>query len=142
MPLLQRRPRAADHPHPRQRIISFQTSGATLALFPCQELAENVGPGWDVPRSKFTGITLAHKVREGHQVDQVLAQAAAARAQIVKPRGRGGLGGLRRLLHRPRLLPVGCGLGRLRLQRRRLPPRHLAQAGRALGPMAVRQLPT
>jgi uncharacterized protein len=57
---------------PDSGIIFFQTSGATLALFPYHELAEDVGPGWDVPRSKFTGITLAHNVRERHQVEDVL----------------------------------------------------------------------
>lgn len=70
---------------PEDGIVFFQTSGATLALFPYQELAEDVGPGWDVPRSRFTGITLAHNVRERHQVDELLDQAAAAGAQIVKP---------------------------------------------------------
>ena len=43
---------------PDSGIIFFQTSGVRLALFPYHELAEDVGPGWDVPRSKFTGITL------------------------------------------------------------------------------------
>jgi uncharacterized protein len=33
--------------------------------------------------SKFTGITLAHNVRERHQVDEVLALAAAG-AEVVK----------------------------------------------------------
>jgi len=66
-------------------IVFFETSGATLALYPFAELAADVGPGWDGPRSRFTGITLAHNVRERHQVDEVLALAAAAGAQIVKP---------------------------------------------------------
>lgn len=70
---------------PEDGIVFFQTSGATLALFPYQELADDVGPGWHVPRSRFTGITLAHNVRERHQVDELLDQAAAAGAQIVKP---------------------------------------------------------
>jgi len=69
---------------PENGIVFFQTSGVTLALYPYSKLAEDVGPGWDVPRSKFTGITLAHNVRERHQVDEVLALAAAAGAEIVK----------------------------------------------------------
>ncbi len=70
---------------PDQGIVFFQTSGAVLALFPFGDLAEDVGAGWNVPRSKFTGITLAHNVRERSEVDEVLALAAAAGAQIVKP---------------------------------------------------------
>ncbi|MEV7968087.1 VOC family protein [Sphaerisporangium sp. NPDC088356] len=70
---------------PEDGIVFFQTSGVTLALFPYDQLAEDVGPGWDMPRSRFTGITLAHNVREKHQVDEVLALAASAGAEIVKP---------------------------------------------------------
>jgi len=65
-------------------IVFFQTQGATLALFPYGELADDVGPGWNEPRSRFAGITLAHNVRERHEVDAVLAAAEAAGATIVK----------------------------------------------------------
>jgi uncharacterized protein len=78
---------------PEQGIIFFQTSGTTLALFPYEELADDVGPGWNVARSKFPGITLAHNVRQRHEVDAVLAEAAAAGAQIVKPAGDAPWGG-------------------------------------------------
>lgn len=78
---------------PEQGIVFFQTSGATLALFPYSELADDVGPGWNAPRSKFPGITLAHNVRERHEVDEVLAQASAAGAQIVKPAAEAEWGG-------------------------------------------------
>lgn len=70
---------------PEDGIVFFQTSGVTIALYPYTKLAEDIGPGWDVPRSKFPGITLAHNVRERHQVDEVMKLAAAAGAQIVKP---------------------------------------------------------
>lgn len=70
---------------PEDGIVFFQTSGVTIALYPYTKLAEDIGPGWDVPRSKFPGITLAHNVRERHQVDEVMKVAAAAGAQIVKP---------------------------------------------------------
>jgi catechol 2,3-dioxygenase-like lactoylglutathione lyase family enzyme len=70
---------------PDEGIVFFRTQGVAVALYPYAKLAEDVGPGWDVPRSKFTGITLAHNVRERHQVDEVLALAAAAGARIVKP---------------------------------------------------------
>jgi uncharacterized protein len=70
---------------PDEGIVFFATRGVAVALYPYERLAEDVGPGWDVPRSRFCGITLAHNVRERHQVDEVLAQAAAAGAEIVKP---------------------------------------------------------
>lgn len=78
---------------PEDGIVFFQTSGATLALYPFQELADDVGPGWDVPRSKFTGITLAHNVRERAEVDPLLAHAKAAGGQLVKPAGETTWGG-------------------------------------------------
>jgi uncharacterized protein len=78
---------------PADGIVFFQTSGATLALFPYAELAADIGPGWNVPRSKFTGTTLAHNVRERHEVDDLLAQAAAAGAEVVKPAGEAEWGG-------------------------------------------------
>ncbi|GLY90903.1 VOC family protein [Actinoallomurus iriomotensis] len=70
---------------PADGIVFFQTTGVTVALYPYDKLAEDVGPGWNVPRSKFPGITLAHNVRERHEVDEVMNLAAAAGAQIVKP---------------------------------------------------------
>ena len=78
---------------PGDGIVFFQTSGSTLALFPYQELADDVGPGWNVPRSRFTGITLAHNVRERAQVDELLEQASAAGAEIAKPASETEWGG-------------------------------------------------
>lgn len=78
---------------PQDGIVFFQTSGATLALFPYQDLADDVGTDWNVPRSKFTGITLAHNVRERKEVDQLLAQAESAGAQVVKPASEATWGG-------------------------------------------------
>jgi catechol 2,3-dioxygenase-like lactoylglutathione lyase family enzyme len=69
---------------PEDGIVFFQTSGVTLALYPFSELAQDVGPGWDEPRSKFAGITLAHNVRERDEVDEVLALALGAGAALVK----------------------------------------------------------
>ncbi len=37
-----------------------------------------------MPRAKFSGLTLAHNVRERHQVDELLAKAEAAGATIIK----------------------------------------------------------
>jgi uncharacterized protein len=69
---------------PDDGIVFFQTNGVAISIYPYGALAEDVGPGWDVPRSKFPGITLAHNVRERHEVDEVLALASSAGAQIVK----------------------------------------------------------
>jgi catechol 2,3-dioxygenase-like lactoylglutathione lyase family enzyme len=68
-----------------QGIIFFQTSGACLALYPYELLAKDVADSFLVPRSKFTGITLAHNVRTKEEVDRVLAQAERAGARIEKP---------------------------------------------------------
>jgi uncharacterized glyoxalase superfamily protein PhnB len=73
--------------------VFFQTSGTVLALFPYDELAADIGPGWNVPRSKSAGITLAHNVPERHQVDQLLAEATAGGAQVVKPASQTAWGG-------------------------------------------------
>ena len=70
---------------PESGIIFFQTHGVTLALYPYQDLASDIGPDWNEQRSKFSGITLAHNVRERGEVDEVLATAVAAGAHIVKP---------------------------------------------------------
>jgi catechol 2,3-dioxygenase-like lactoylglutathione lyase family enzyme len=70
---------------PERGVIFFQTNGTTLALYPYEKLAEDVGPGFDVPRTKFSGITLAHNVREKSDVDRVLALAQSAGARIEKP---------------------------------------------------------
>ena len=46
-----------------------------------------------MPRSRFTGITLAHNVRERDQVEEVLNLAAAAGGQVVKAAGEAEWGG-------------------------------------------------
>lgn len=66
-------------------VIFFQTSGTTLALYPYEKLAEDAGPGFQAPRGKFAGITLAHNVREKADVARLLALAEKAGGTIVKP---------------------------------------------------------
>src|SRR5688500_9351318 len=68
-----------------QGIIFFKTSGVCLALYPYDLLARDVGDEFAALRSKFPGITLAHNVRTREEVDQLLAEAAAAGARIEKP---------------------------------------------------------
>jgi len=60
------------------------TSGVLLGLYPIDKLAEDIGPEVK-PRPGFSGITLAHNVRQKEQVAQVLAFAAQAGGKIVKP---------------------------------------------------------
>ena len=68
-----------------QGIIFFQTRGVCVALYPYDELAKDVSDAFLVPRSKFTGITLAHNVRTRDEVDLLLRQAEAVGAKIEKP---------------------------------------------------------
>src|SRR3954451_21931914 len=68
-----------------QGIIFFQTNGTSLALYPYEELAKDVAPEFNVTRSKFPGITLAHNVRTKEDVDRLLEQAQHAGATIEKP---------------------------------------------------------
>ena len=69
-------------------VVFFQTRGTCLALYPIGELAADVG--WSAeavegPRPRFSGITLAHNVREREEVDEVLRQAEAAGGKIERP---------------------------------------------------------
>ena len=67
-------------------IAFFQTSGARLALYPLDKLAEDISPSVkpSAPGS-FGGITLAHNTRTKEEVAQVLALAEKAGGKIVKP---------------------------------------------------------
>lgn len=68
-----------------QGVIFFQTGGVCLALYPSDKLAEDVSADFVRERSKFSGVTLAHNVREKSEVDEVLALAERAGAKIEKP---------------------------------------------------------
>jgi len=66
-------------------VIFFQTTGTSLALYPRDKLSADVGPGFDGPRAKFNGLTLAHNVREKSDVARLLAVAERAGGKIEKP---------------------------------------------------------
>ena len=69
-------------------VIFFKNGGTTLALYPFDRLAEDVGEVFTgQKRPKFAGITLAHNVREKAQVDAVLKLAERAGGRIEKPAG-------------------------------------------------------
>jgi catechol 2,3-dioxygenase-like lactoylglutathione lyase family enzyme len=76
-----------------QGIIFFQMSGTVLALYPYDELAADVSDAFQVPRSRFPGITLAHNVRTKEEVDRLMQQAAAAGAKIERPAQETSWGG-------------------------------------------------
>lgn len=65
-------------------VIFFQTNGVCLELFPYNELANDVSSEFDVERSKFAGITLAHNVRTRNEVDEVLLTAERAGGRVEK----------------------------------------------------------
>lgn len=64
-------------------IVFFHLGGIALSLFPRAELAKDA----NLPSAGqgFTGIALAYNTRTLEEVDQVLAQAQAAGARILKP---------------------------------------------------------
>lgn len=65
-------------------ITFFALEGSWLALYPWDELAEDIGvePG---EKLGFGGFTLAHNVGSKEEVDVLLDQAVAAGAALVKP---------------------------------------------------------
>jgi len=75
----------SSHSQPQNKWALFKSFGTRLSLFPREELAKDMSPGMDAAGSGFTGITLAHNVREKSQVQEVLAAAEAAGGRIVKP---------------------------------------------------------
>lgn len=65
-------------------VIAFDLIGQTLGLYPKSALAEDMG----IPESEiggFSGVTLAHNLREKSDVALLLAAAEAAGARILKP---------------------------------------------------------
>jgi predicted lactoylglutathione lyase len=66
-------------------IAFFKTNGTELAIYPVDKLAEDISPEVPKQKSDFSGITLAHCVREKTDVNTVLKQAEQAGGKIVKP---------------------------------------------------------
>ena len=69
---------------PESGVIFFQMSGTCLALYPYEDLAKDISDTFVVPRSKFSGITLAHNVRTKEEVAQILQMAESAGGKIEK----------------------------------------------------------
>ena len=70
---------------PEEGIIFFQTGGVCLALYPADELAEDVAPEFPTERGRFPGITLAHNTRKKEDVDRILEMAVEAGGTLEKP---------------------------------------------------------
>lgn len=66
-------------------VIFFKTSGVRLALFSAECLAKDISKDFPTERSRFSGISIAHNVREKGEVDQLLQLAATAGGRIEKP---------------------------------------------------------
>ena len=72
-------------------VTFFDAGGVVLAVFGREALAEDA----TVPGSKpgFSGVVLAHNVNSPAEVDQVLGQAIAAGAKLLKPGQKAFWGG-------------------------------------------------
>ncbi|MEX0321178.1 MAG: VOC family protein [Puniceicoccaceae bacterium] len=73
--------------NPKDGIVFFKTSGACLALYPEDKLAEDVGENLKVSRGKenrFSGVTLAHNTRSKEEVVELLKKAESAGGRIEK----------------------------------------------------------
>ncbi len=66
-----------------EEIVFFQTGGCILGLFPRDELAKDMGLG-TTPPAQTGGMAIAYNARSKEEVDQVLKQAVAAGAALMK----------------------------------------------------------
>lgn len=78
---------------PNDPIVFFKTSGACLAIFPFQGLADDIAPGLPSQRGCFGGITIAHNTRTKGEVDEILELAERSGGKIVKSAEIAGWGG-------------------------------------------------
>jgi predicted lactoylglutathione lyase len=65
-------------------VTFFQLGGIILGLYGAQALADDIGIEY-ADRIGFNSVTLAYNARSKEEVDQVLADAAVAGANLVKP---------------------------------------------------------
>ena len=88
----------------------FQTTGTRFALYPKNELAEDIADDFPKTGTGFGGITLAHNVRSESEVAKVLAFAESVGGKILKNPPSPPSGAATAVLRRPRWLPVGGGV--------------------------------
>lgn len=94
-----------------QGVIFLKTSGTRLALYPYANLTRDISPEWEHPRSRFSGITLAHNVRTKEEVDAILLQAERAGGKDRTWGPRDVLGRVWGVLQRSGRVCVGGGVG-------------------------------
>jgi uncharacterized protein len=70
---------------PEDPIAFFKTNGTVLAIYPFDKLIEDIHTDVSKEKSAFSGITLAHNVKQKMEVDAVLTQAKNAGGKILKP---------------------------------------------------------
>jgi len=68
---------------PGEGIAFFQLNSTWLALYPYAALAEDAA--LPAERARFGGVTLAHNLASKAEADEVIAQALAAGATLLKP---------------------------------------------------------
>lgn len=69
-----------------EHIVFFQSGCMALALYPRKALAEDaLLPSVEPAPGVFSGVTLAHNVRDKAQVSAILAEAETAGGRILKP---------------------------------------------------------
>ena len=66
-------------------VVAFNLLGQTLALFPLDQLAEDIGLPPDSLVPGASTLTLAHNVRTPAEVAPILAAAEAAGGKVLKP---------------------------------------------------------
>ncbi|MCK6389654.1 MAG: VOC family protein [Azonexus sp.] len=77
----------------QESVAFYQAGSVAFALFPRTALAEDAAV--DAAGSGFSGITLAHNVADEAAVDQLLAEAVAAGARLIRPADKAFWGGYR-----------------------------------------------
>ena len=67
-----------------ENIIFFKTSGVCLALYPLEELVEDITIESKTDTTDFHGVTLAHNTKTKDEVDHILNAAQKAGGKILK----------------------------------------------------------
>ncbi len=70
--------------HEMEETVFFQAGGQAVVLWGRAKLADDAGISDDGGCS-FSGIALAHNVRSRQEVDEIVAAAATAGAEVTKP---------------------------------------------------------
>lgn len=63
-------------------MIAFEMPGIMLALYPIEELAEDVTVAHEP--SRFSGMTIAHNVRSEKEVDELMATVTMLGGTVLK----------------------------------------------------------